>query len=163
MKFNSAYIFIFLFYFFSCRNYTKPVNNKIQAEYVAIEIYCFCVYDFSSKNQAFYNTCSTASFISAHMLVRPERLYYSNADQQIIKKFKNIFFGNTLSKDTLTQPTEARLVILFKKNDSTGDTLIFNTSNYKSFNFNDKYKFNYPYNVMDSIKVILNKRKITCD
>lgn len=161
MSYTSLYIFIFIIFFGSCSNHSKPDNNnKAQAEYVAIEFYCFCVYEFYTKNQTFINTCSTPALVHAYKLVRPNALFYSTKDEKIIKRVEKIFFEKIEKIDTLTQATDARIVILLRKNDLSTDTLVFNGE--YNFSFNEKYNFRYSFQVLDSIRNILNKKTISC-
>ena len=152
---------MFLIFLLSCNfKSNKLDNNSIQAEYVKAEIYCFCVYEIHTKNQVFINTCSTPASVKPYTLIKPDRLFYLTNDTTIIKRLKRVFFEKKEKIDTLTEPSDARLVVLLKKNDLSADTLVFDRE--YSFNFNEKYKFSYSFQVMDSIRSILNKKTISC-
>ena len=137
MKFNTLYSFvIFSIFIFSC-NYSNKGKDKIQSWYVKAEIYCFCLDEYYPNNQTFHMACSTPATVHAYTLIQPESLFYSTNDTMIIKRLKKVFFDKREKTDTLTQASDARFVVLLKKNDLSADTLVFDRE--YSFNYNEKY------------------------
>ena len=147
--------------FISCNYNDKTTENKkIQPEYIKAEVYCFCLNEIQQNYQTLRISCSTTASVRPYELINANELFYSTNDTMIIKRLKNFFFDKREKIDTLIQGSDARFVVLLKKNDLSTDTLVFN--NEYSFNFNEKYKFNYSFQIMDSIKSILNKKTLTC-
>ena len=146
---------MFLISFFSCDDGEKAINDSHPPEYIKVEIYCYCLVDYSSTDRTFFGSCCTPALIHSYEIIEPNKLFYITDNPETIERLRVIFFDKTNQIDTLTEASNARFVVLFNTNEMTSDTLIFENNN--SFNFNEKFRFNYSFSIMDSIKPIINK------
>lgn len=127
------------------------------ARYGSIEIYCWC---FESNDYETVSGCSTPKSIEAVELIKEENLFQLINNRDTIERLKSLIFNEKKLIKEERNPPDSRFVFVFKVNDSKADTInVFSDS---SLHYNNRYYFNYPFNVMDSIKVILDKTEINC-
>ena len=150
-----------IMFVFSCNNNRKIINESEQETYSKAEIYCYCVAEDSIKNQVFINTCSTSFSIHPKELVKPDKLFYSTSNKLLLNQIKELFFNKRNKMDTLIRGVDARFLILLKKNEFKADTLVFRDE--YSFSFNGKFNINFSFQMMDSLRSILNRKVINCN
>jgi hypothetical protein len=104
--------------------------------------------------------CTTPLRLTPGHLVNPGYLLYKTSNKPIINSIAGIRFQNMkVKKDDMEN--ESRFVMLFKKNNSSADTLDFIDN--KKVLHQDGSLFEYPYNFLDSLKKLIKIEKIDCD
>lgn len=137
-------------------------QRKNNLPYSKVEIYCACITTIPSNHgNIVMSTCSSPWQIPPSKFIRPEVLYYSTNDNDVIHSLENIFFKSKYRSDTLLDGTDARFVVLMKRNESMADTLVF--SSQTEFTLNERYKLEYSINIIDSVRRIIGKGHIQCD
>lgn len=134
--------------------------NKSNLQYSVVEMYCACIRSTPiEKGFVVMSDCSSPARIPPSTFIRPEVLYYTTSDTTIIYALRDIFFKSEYKSDSV-HGTDARFVVLLKRNQSSADTLVF--INETEFVLNEQFKLSYSMNIMDSIRKIIGKESIQC-
>ena len=143
-------------------------EKKITQPYQAVKIYCWCFshgHDIVNKDGTISKApgsyhCETFVRVKPQNLIVQRNLSDSITNPAVMDKLnKLIFEGKTTAIPDDPKP-DARFVIVFIRPNSEADRLTY--ANDTSFSYNEKYTYNYSFNVMDSIKKILGKKQISC-
>ena len=166
--FNFTVFEIFIFIsitlsFNCCKHRLKEIIRPLCSK---IEIYCYC---FSSEKGKVINDsivtqrpayCESFFPISPQSLINEKNLYDSTSDINLINSLQDIIFTNQKKSEKIDpHMIDARLIIVFEKNDLTND--IFSISLGNNVFYND-YSIIYPFDIIDSIQKILKKDEIYC-
>ncbi|HEY6504583.1 MAG TPA: hypothetical protein VIZ28_11460 [Chitinophagaceae bacterium] len=142
----------------------KPEQDQ---HYSRLEIYCWC---FSAGNDSVtdggiiitkLNQCQTIARVEPFKLIKPEFFFDSTGDIKVVGAMQRLIFDQKIkSEETSTGNVDARFVMVFRKSDSKADIVAYHSGN--KLSYNDRYLFTYNFNIMDSIRSILHKDKISC-
>ena len=142
-----------------------PKNQKAETKnYSDIEIYCFCFLSekpAENKNdrQRRAVICNTPFRYTPFNLIEHGNLLYHTNDSLTIHSLANIVFASVAVEKT-APVFEARLLILLKKNNVSADTVAYIDN--KNFYHNNGKTFQYSFDVLDSIKKVINMDEIDC-
>jgi hypothetical protein len=169
MKLNHFLLFL-LFFGYGC----KPKNNKLiepvinisidTGYYTKIEFYCFCMEQVvSSSDVTSTSICETPAPIPLKEIITSNHYYDSIYDKKKISDFVRLLFNKKQESVLKTTYPDSRFVILLKRDSDETDTLVIADYANRIVNFNKKSLLFYPFNVMDSIRHLMGREKISCD
>ena len=147
----------------SCNNDNSGTAHKkaMDSAYSKIELYCYCLYTTTLNGHALsHDYCTTQSPLTPVDIINSDYLYDSTTDPRIIKAMTTLFFDGREKSQPLRSFTNARFVILFHRGVGI-DTIVYR-QNSSEFSFNERYLWTYSFNVLDTLKKILNKDQILC-
>lgn len=138
----------------SCSDNKRP--------YSKVEVYCACMSTYPA-NDGFVvmSQCLTPARTAPSRFIKPDVLYYSSEDTLVVNSLSKLFFESEKRTDTIQNGTDARFVILLRRNAQNADTLVFQDQTV--FVLNEKYRFIYDINIIDSVRGIIGKKEIKCD
>lgn len=153
-------LFFFIAIFFCCKNkpvlsVDKPIASN--RNYTKVEIYCWC---FFSNNFETISPCTTPKAIETAELIMSKNLFAIVNNSDTIRKLRSLIFDRKRSVEEKTDYPDSRFLMLFRISNSQTDTI--NVFSGSELHYNNRYYFNYAFNVVDSIKVILNWNEINC-
>ena len=160
--FISAIIIILICFSCNEKKYTRTIQNNSEDpqdknnEPSQADIYCWC---FESDSSETISRCSTPYALHPDEIINKSTLLrsYKNADTLLLLK-KLLFQKKHSTKDFTGWVFESRFLFLFK-NSSFSDTVVYYTDT--SFIHNNML-YIYPFNIMDSIKSLLDLKEISC-
>lgn len=152
-----------LLLFSYCNNQKRKEPRK--DKYNPIEVYCWC---FISGKTEFKNGsvqkpgkfCETLIAIRPSDLIRTGQFIYASSDTDEYTALTNLFFNNKISEEPGRYPPDSRFLILLRNKNATNDTIVYRSDD--TFIINSKRILKYSFNVMDSVRRILNKDVIDC-
>ena len=165
-KFISLLLITIILSTIGCKNSNeKKLSKNKNLKYSEIEIYCWCFLDTTAlhdKNGAIstqVKDCEVIIPLNPSDFVKAKHLFYFTSSPDTIEAIRKLVFDRKESSKPINNSIDTRFLILFKKDNFKADTIIYY---YGKLCYNEKYLFNYSFNIMDSIRNILNVKKIDC-
>jgi hypothetical protein len=124
--------------------------------YSSIDIYCWC---FKSDEFESMSKCETILATRSYEIIKPENLLRSITAKDTIEAIESLVFSKSRKIEETPGQHDSRFLLLCKSN-STSDTIIF--FNKSGFYYNSTKFFGYPFEVIDSLKTIINQKNINC-
>jgi hypothetical protein len=150
-----------------------PGSEPNNAVYSSVEMYCLCFYDSTDVVNAdgtittSDGSCETLVRVDPSAMIKEDLLFDSTSNRNVITAIQRVIFNRIRSAEKLKgvnnskfEGVDSRFVILFKGKDGGSDVFVVSSS--RQYIYNGKYKLDYSFNVMDSIKSILHINKIKC-
>mgnify|MGYP000983249218 CR=1 FL=1 len=171
---NLYYILFYIFLVTGCKqNHKDNIKSKQSVSstdhiYTSVEFYCFCMAEKYINNRSVLVTvCGEKEELTPEKLIRKEHFFDTISDSDRLSRFSFFFNNNSRIIIKKKEYPDARFVFLVKDKTAKTDTFYWKFSlginDSTVLNCNKKYLIKYPFNIIDSIKVLLNKRTITCD
>lgn len=172
MRFITTIFLATLGLFCSCSNSNgeklETINKTSLAErnISSIEIYCWCFYNKKIKQWGVDTLkdvvqCSTIIAIKPEELLRPRYLIYSTDSINKIESFNQILYNYSKIDSLHTYSPDSRFVVLVRRKNSPDDIFVF-VSDFTLYNNKHNTSCFYDYNVMDSIRRIIQIDEIRC-
>ena len=158
-------------YFFSCETQNRQkvnvaddnksnISENTASSRSKVEIYCW---GFRSDTFFTVQECGPdgGEGIKPNELIYSKILYRTIENRDTIELLKNMIFSNKKDLGEAKFVCHAQFLILFKHDDLGADTVGY--AGLDKLCFNDRFLFNYTFNIMDSIKYIIGEPVIKCD
>lgn len=159
----------FLTSLFIVQNFIFERSNlqikNYQYSYVSAEVYCWCIAKVNIKEKAsgksFYMSyCNTFYAVMPEELINDKNKIAASDDKKVIDNLSRIFNKSIFKEVKNGETIDARFVIVFRKAD--GSEVIFSSNDESRFYFAHDRVNVYNFNVIDSVKKIMNLDKIEC-
>ncbi|HPG11861.1 MAG TPA: hypothetical protein PLU37_10040 [Chitinophagaceae bacterium] len=144
---------------------TTSKTSLAHQNITSIEIYCWCFYNKKIKREGIdtlknVSECATLIAVKPEELLQPKYLIYSTDSINKIESFNRILFNYAQVDSLNSYVPDSRFVVLVRRKNYPDDIFAY-VSNFKLYNTSD-YTCHYNYNVMDSIRRIIQFDEIRC-
>lgn len=133
-------------------------ETKANSSYVSADLFCRC---FQSDSVVTSSDCTSPFTIRARDIVSSSCFYKSSSDQHKIAELKRLFFDRRSGSEAINSGIDSRFALLLKRDNMEGDTFVLYSSN--ELIYNEKYLYNYNFDIMDSVRRILGYSQIDCE